>query len=373
VAPERVRRRRLSVALLAASAVALSAGADMANALPTPVSVECVPAPANCGGWYRGPVTVKWQLPLATDTLPGTCVLRTLQADTAGTKQSCTAWQVDKLTGMSTVDVVIKIDATPPTVSAVPDRPPDHAGWFNHPVGVRFQGSDATSGVASCDAGSYGGPEAVGAVVAGSCRDVAGNVGAGSLALNYDATAPAAPQVAARPGNGTVELDWSVAPDAEAVEVTRLAHAAGPPAVFDGGAHRFTDRRLRNQARYRYAITAVDRAGNRAQTVVSAVPTASKLLTPALGARLAAAPLLQWKPVKRAAYYNVQLFRGKRKLLSRWPTAAQLQLDGSWRFDGQRRRLASGRYRWFVWPGYGKRAERRYGRRLGASAFTVVR
>ena len=372
MALERMRRRMLLVALLAIAPLTLGAGADVASALPTPVSVECTPAP--CGGWHRGPVTVRWQIPFATGVLDGTCIaVATFYADTRGTTSLCTAWQGLPDTGSSSSDVVIKIDATPPVVTAVTDRPPDHAGWFNHPLGVRFLGGDATSGVASCDTGSYGGPEAVGAVVAGSCHDVAGNVGTGSLALNYDATPPAAPQVAARPGNGTVELDWSVAPDAEAVEVTRLAHAAGPSAIFDGGTHRFTDRRLRNKARYRYAITAVDRAGNRAQTVVSAVPTASKLLTPALGARLVAAPLLQWKPVKRAAYYNVQLFRGKRKLLSRWPTVAQLQLDGSWRFDGRSRRLAPGRYRWFVWPGYGKRAERRYGKRLGTSTFTVVR
>ncbi len=361
--------RRLTALLATALAVvALGPAAGMANAQEPLVTVGCTPAP--CDGWHRGPVTVRWTLGPVIGQLPGTCVLMTLRADTRGTKLSCTAWN-DSTT--SIVDVVIRIDATPPGVSAVTDRPPDHGGWFNHPVGVRFIGSDATSGVASCDTGAYGGPDAAGAVVAGSCRDVAGNVGSGSLALSYDATPPPAPQVAARPGNGTVELDWSVAPDAEAVEVTRLAHAAGPPAVFDRAAHRFTDRQLRNQARYRYAITAVDRAGNRAQTVVSAVPTASKLLVPARGARLVAPPLLQWKPVKRAAYYNVQLYRGKRKLLSRWPAAAQLQLDGSWRFDGRLRRLAPGHYRWFVWPGYGKRAERRYGKRLGASAFTVAR
>jgi hypothetical protein len=359
--------------VVALTGVGLTAGVDSAGASPTQVLVGCTPAPTNCSGWYRGPVTVKWQLPFATDVLPGTCVLKTLHTDTAGTKLSCTAWELDPATGTSTVDVLIRIDATAPTVSAVPDRPPDHAGWFNHPVGVRFHGSDATSGIASCDAGSYGGPDAVGAVVTGSCRDVAGNVGAGSLALNYDSTPPAAPQAAARPGNGTVELDWSASPDAEAVEVTRLAHAAAPSVVFDGHAHSFTDRRLRNQARYRYAITAVDRAGNRAQTVISAVPTASPLLGPARGSRLRAPPLLLWKPVKRAAYYNVQLFRGKRKVLSSWPVAAKLQLDGSWRFEGQRRRLAPGHYRWLVWPGFGKRSERRYGKRLGASAFTVAR
>lgn len=106
---------------------------------------------------------------------------------------------------------------------------------------------------------------------------------------------------------------------------------------------------------------------------MSAVPTASPLLTPARGAHLRAAPLLVWKPVKHAAYYNVQLYRGKRKVLSTWPKAAQFQLDARWRYAGQRRRLAPGRYRWLVWPGFGKRSERRYGKQLGASGFRVLR
>jgi len=44
-----------------------------------------------------------------------------------------------------------------------------------------------------------------------------------------------------------------------------------------------------------------------------------------------------------------------------------------WRFGHRVRRLAPGRYCWFVWPGLGTRSERRYGPRLGKSCFTVVR
>jgi hypothetical protein len=363
----------LLVLALAAVAIA-TASVGVAGATPTSVSVQCLPGPLQCHDWHRGPVTVKWLLPDATDTLLDSCVLQTLHADTPGTKLGCTAWVGTLLTGTTSVETVIRIDATPPTAAATTDRPLDHGAWFNHPVGIHFHGSDATSGVASCSSAVYGGPDGPGITVAGSCQDVAGNVGAGALALNYDATPPPAPQVVVRPENKAVKLDWSASPDAEAVEVVRLPRAATPAAVlFRGGGDGFTDRRLRNQARYRYAVTAVDRAGNRAQTVVDAVPTASPLLSPARDAHLHSAPLLLWKPVKRAAYYNVQLYRGKRKLLSRWPRGTQLQLDGSWRFGRRNVRLVPGHYRWYVWPGYGPRAERRYGKRLGTSAFTVVR
>jgi hypothetical protein len=314
--------------------------------VPTPVSVTCVPAPTNCDGWYRGPVTVKWNLPLATDVLAGTCVLRTFTADTGGQSASCTAWETSPLTGSTTVSVLIKIDQTPPTVTAAPDRSPDHGAWFNHPLDISFVGSDATSGIASCDRASYGGPDALGTTIAGSCRDIAGNVGSGSIALAYDATPPAAPKVDVTPANKAVALDWTLPAGADAIEVTRLG--AAPAVVFHGREREFTDRRLRNQSRYRYAVAAVDGAGNRAQTVVSAVPTSSSLLAPARGARLAAPPLLEWKPVSKATYYNVQLYRGKRKVLSTWPRAEKLQLAASWRFDGSRRKLVPGRYRWYV-------------------------
>ncbi|HEY6779659.1 MAG TPA: hypothetical protein VI111_01825 [Thermoleophilaceae bacterium] len=344
-----------------------------ASAVPTPVSLQCTPAPSDCNAWYRSPVTVKWDLPLATDVLAGTCVLKTLHADTSGTKVTCTAWEGGLDTGATTVQALIRIDATPPVVTAASDRPPDSDVWFNHPVGIAFAGSDPTSGIAACDHGVYGGPDGVGIRVAGSCRDVAGNVGTGALTLNYDSTPPAEPRATALPGDRTVALDWSVPPDATTVEVVRLPTAAAATVVFRGRDDRFTDRRLRNGSRYRYELTAIDQAGNRSRTSVSAVPTASPLLEPARGAHLRVAPRLLWKPVKRAAYYNVQLYRGKRKVLSSWPKTAALQLDRRWRFEGHSRRLAPGRYRWLVWPGFGKRAERRYGKQLGTSGFRVVR
>ncbi len=92
-----------------------------------------------------------------------------------------------------------------------------------------------------------------------------------------------------------------------------------------------------------------------------------------MGARLGAPPLLLWKPVKRASYYNVQLYKGRRKILTRWPKGEQLQLGKSWRFGGRKRLLGPGVYEWFVFPGFGDRSKRRYGKLLGSSKFTVTR
>jgi hypothetical protein len=290
-----------------------------------------------------------------------------------GTTLRCTAWQGEEATGTSKATVVIKIDGTPPQVLAPqPSRPPDYNGWFNHPVDLAFGGSDATSGVASCTSLTYGGPEGAGVPVGGTCQDVAGNVGAGSFPINYDGTPPSPPLVTARPGNRRVVLGWLPPPEAEASEVVRFAPGSPPANVFFGQAAGYTDQGLRNETRYRYSVAVVDRAGNRAQSQVSAVPTASKLLSPARGARVRTPPLLTWKPVRRASYYNVQLHR-KGKVLSAWPRKTQLQLRQTWRFRGERFRLTPGRYRWYVWPGFGRLAARRYGGALGSSTFRVIR
>jgi len=97
------------------------------------------------------------------------------------------------------------------------------------------------------------------------------------------------------------------------------------------------------------------------------------LLQPAGGITLAAPPLLRWTPVRGARYYNVQLFRDGKKVLSAWPRKPRLQLERRWHFAGDRHRLTEGDYRWFVWPGEGARADRRYGDRIGARRFTVDR
>ena len=72
--------------------------------------------------------------------------------------------------------VGFKYDATPPAVTASPDRKPDGKGWYRKPLTVSFAGTDATSGVAACTAPTrYAGPDLPKAAVVGSCLDVAGN------------------------------------------------------------------------------------------------------------------------------------------------------------------------------------------------------
>jgi hypothetical protein len=54
-----------------------------------------------------------------------------------------------------------------------------------------------------------------------------------------------------------------------------------------------------------------------------------------------------------------------------WPGSATLQLQAIWRFRRHRYHFKPGTYRWYVWPGYGKRSAARYGHKVGTSTFTV--
>lgn len=344
--------------------------------VPPPPALKhaCSPAPTGCEGWYRTPVTLRWDYDTtAAHVSEGNCSERTFTADTPGTVVYCEV--ADNVTGATFgYPVTIRVDRTPPTVSASPQRPPDYGGWFNHPVSVNFVGQDATSGIAFCTSGTYAGPDGAGVVVGGSCTDVTGNVTSAAFTLNYDATPPPKPSLDALPGNHRIALDWSTSPDSQA-EVVRLAKNAAPVVVYRGPASGFTDRGLKNRRRYRYTVTLIDQAGNRVASTTSTVPTASKLLVPPKGSRVLAEfpPTLIWKPVKKASYYNVQVFRRGTKVLSSWPRDWRYRLKRSWRFGGKRYRFVPGKYCWYVWPGYGKRSKRDYGKRLGRSCFRVIR
>ena len=137
-------------------------------------------------------------------------------------------------------------DATAPQVTgASPGRPTDANGWFNHPVGVAFAGTDATSGIAAggCTQVTYGGPDNAAASVNGTCSDRAGSQsGTSAFGLKYDGTAPAA-TAAGRPAdaNGWYNHSLTVSftgSDATWSPVLPGAEALRRPRQLSGGSQR---------------------------------------------------------------------------------------------------------------------------------------
>jgi hypothetical protein len=230
----------------------------------------------------------------------------------------------------------------------------------------------AFSGIAYCSAQTYAGPDSPTAQIAGTCVDNAGKTATALVRFSYDSTPPNL-QVTAEPGDGSVQLRAlasDVAPLAR-IEIVRspgLRHAN--KSMLHSGSGSFDDKRVRNGARYRYTFIARDVAGNASERTLTVVP-GPRLLAPYAGAVVAAPPLLRWTPVRRASYYNVQLYR-RGKVLSAWPAHNSLQLRSGWRFARRHYSLKTGRYRWYVWPGFGPRSAARYGHLIGSGSFTIA-
>jgi len=321
-------------------------------------------------GWYVSNVKVDWNWNPTPDQVNG-CFVGTITAE-GHTHVVCTATWTGPPLIVSTSTLDIYIDKTAPAVQAVPSRTPDANGWYDKPVSFSFTGTDATSGVASCSSTSYSGPDNGNASVSGTCKDKAGNVGNGSYAFSYDATPPTVGPVTAVHGYRSALLKWTDSADTQVSQVTRTVGASGPSTVvYQGPQTTFLDKGLRVGKPYQYTVTAFDEAANAANSTL-AVTATGRLINPVPGQRVTSAPHLDWLPAKGATYYNVQLIRGKR-ILSTWPARNSLKLRRSWTFHGHRYRLRPGVYRWYVWPGFGKRKQAHYGRLLGSNSFVYAR
>ena len=365
------------------------------------VTPKCSIAPEDCSGWFRSPVSLTWTVQPEGATKVD-CPDREFTDDTPPTGIVAICSASEGTAEPVTEQVTIKLDKTPPAVTGSPSRASDHAGWFTAPIRFDVRGADATSGPAAfdCPPVTYDGPDGAAATIVGTCTDTAGNVGSAAFLLNFDATPPPLVGLKATPGDRRVAVRWEPAADAASVEVVRVPGVGLEPAsvVFTGPGAGFEDKRVQNGVRYVYRVRLSDLAGHEASGAVAAVPTSPapdpvagaaplsgpspspaprrrvRLLLPIADATVNARrpPLLRWTPVRRASYYNVQLYRRGRKILSSWPARPRYQLKRRWTFGGKVRRLAPGRYRWYVWPGFGRRAQGRYGDVVGRRAFRVV-
>src|SRR3954464_993599 len=163
---------------VALGALLLAGAAAPARAATAPGVTPAIIGTAGAGGWYRGPVTVRWDV--GTQGLVSTsgceAAIRIVD-DTSGVSPRC---QATYDTGVTmTAEAKVKIDRIPPAaVHAVPQTAANANGWVAQPVTVSWTGTDPVSGIAECTSTTYAGPDATAVPLAGTCRDAAGNVSA---------------------------------------------------------------------------------------------------------------------------------------------------------------------------------------------------
>ena len=309
--------RALLATLAAAGALALLPSAAQAQ----PQIARTCNGSLVCSTWFTEPVLLDWTF---TGSPTGGCVDTTLTQDTPGTRLGCIVIEAGET---ASLEVTLKLDRTAPDITAVePDRPPDHDGWYSRPVTFAPRAVDPTSGVAGCESADLRRPRRRG-------RQRRRPPAATSRATSARARSRCA-TTRRRPTSGpptsrpaTASSGCAGPRPGRRRSSARPAPTARPaPSSYSGAGAGFTDRQVRNGERYRYVLTVADAAGN-AATPRAVRRARRRVCSTRRGARRSPARR-GWsgRPVRGARYYNVQLFRDGRKILSAWPKRRELQL-----------------------------------------------
>jgi hypothetical protein len=202
-----------------------------------------------------------------------------------------------------------------------------------------------------------------------------GNVNETTRAWTVDTVPPRAVLgLKTRFGNGWIKLLWNKATDVDYSHVTIWRKRVGATSWKRLGTRSarstFLDQPVPNDVRFEYSLRSFDLAGNRS-SASKVIGRASRILSPRFGAVLSSPPLIDWTPVRNATYFNMQLWRDGRKILSVWPAESSYRLRATWTFGGKQYALRQARYRVYVWPGFGAKSAVDYGGLLGWTAFTV--
>ena len=292
-------RLRIAVVAMVAGAVVFTSSATADHDTSAPVVSYSLSGTVGANGWYRSNVTINWTATDPEGVTSSTCLIAQLVSTEGTATYSCTATSHG---GTATGQVTLKIDKTPPQVSAAaPGRAPDANGWHNRPVGISVSGADATSGIASCDQPTYAGPDSSSATVAASCRDVAGNGASTSVALKYDATPPSvAAAVDRQPdANGWYRKPLTVA--FNGADATSGIAACTQPVRYAGP----------DRAKAALSGTCHDQAGNAAEVAVAINYDATAPKLAAVKAQLAkGVARLGWKKPADAVLVRIDRIPG---------------------------------------------------------------
>jgi len=200
--------------------------------------------------------------------------------------------------------------------------------------------------------------------------------GAVAVRALRSAAPPPVTDLIVRTDPNLIALTWHL-PTRRSVAGTEVVRYPGAAVIFRGRGTAAADSTVQPGARYRYVVNTYDSTNRRSPGVTVATSAqATKLIQPQDRAKLTTAPLLAWRRVPDASYYNVQLWavrpEGLVKILTVWPTPTRFQLPKTWNYQGKPQVLAKGTYHWYVWPGVGSIALGNYGELIGSSTFTIT-
>jgi hypothetical protein len=174
-------------------------------------------------------------------------------------------------------------------------------------------------------------------------------------------------------GYGRVQLRWKnpSATDFDHVELyVSIGRRSQPRTLlYTGRAQAYSNTRFKNGLFYRYRIVSVDHAKNTSRGATTSISASLLLTSPADGGAVQRPPMLRWTPVRHAKFYNVQLYRAGKKILSAWPAKPHQTLPRRWTYRGRSVTLKPGIFVWYVWPAFGSMPNPRYGQLLGRSSF----
>ena len=258
----------------------------------------------NADGWYAGDVTVHFE---CADDLSGIASCPedvTLRQDGVGQRAGGQALDLAGNAASAGVGN-IRIDKTPPMVTASRAPAANAAGWSNADVVVTFSCADALSGVASCPTPTTVSAEGADQQVSGTAVDKAGNKGTATLGgISIDKTAPVT----------TVTLDgkagadgWFVGPvTATLTGADGLSGVAETSYSLDGGAswQRYTTPlQFAADGRFELRYRSVDRAGN-AEAAKTAVLKIDQTAPTVSGSRAPAPNAAGWSNVDVTATFT---------------------------------------------------------------------
>ena len=155
----------------------------------TPLTITYTLSQApNGAGWNNQAVTVTFS---CSDALSGIASCTSPVTVGQGANQAVVGTAVDVAGNSTSITVYVSVDTTKPAIAYTLSSQPDSYGWYNGPVTVTFQCSDALSGIATCSGPTTLSGNGANQTVTGTATDVAGNTATvTTVGINIDTTAP---------------------------------------------------------------------------------------------------------------------------------------------------------------------------------------